>query len=112
MPCTNYATDYYLLIMPVIIYRQVSDKQDFPVLENVMKSILKEKQPFERLEVSKENLLKMFEYNPFKVCCVTVMSPLFWSQESFTARRAPEPPVPLVQCISIKGNVANGSSLR
>jgi len=32
-----------------------------------MKSILKEKQPFERLEISKENLLKMFEYNPFKV---------------------------------------------
>uniref|UniRef100_H2YMU7 threonine--tRNA ligase n=1 Tax=Ciona savignyi TaxID=51511 RepID=H2YMU7_CIOSA len=47
--------------------RQVSDKHDFPGVENVMKSILKEKQPFERLEVSKENLLKMFEYNPFKV---------------------------------------------
>lgn len=32
-----------------------------------MKSIAKEKQPFERLEVSKEHLLEMFAYNPFKV---------------------------------------------
>ncbi|XP_078488966.1 threonine--tRNA ligase 1, cytoplasmic isoform X2 [Ciona intestinalis] len=47
--------------------RQVSDKNDFPAVENVMKSILKEKQPFERLEVTKENLLKMFAYNPFKL---------------------------------------------
>ncbi|XP_077290790.1 threonine--tRNA ligase isoform X2 [Arctopsyche grandis] len=40
---------------------------DFPYLEDLMKSITKEKQPFERLEVSKEDLLKMFSYNPFKV---------------------------------------------
>lgn len=32
-----------------------------------MKTITKEKQPFERLEVSKEDLLEMFSYNPFKV---------------------------------------------
>lgn len=46
--------------------RQVSDKNDFPVLDNIMRSILKEKQDFERLVVSKENLLEMFKYNPFK----------------------------------------------
>lgn len=46
--------------------RQVSDKADFPALENVMRSILKEKQEFERLEVDKEALMEMFKYNPFK----------------------------------------------
>jgi threonyl-tRNA synthetase len=32
-----------------------------------MKQIAKEKQPFERLEMKKEDLLEMFKYNPFKV---------------------------------------------
>nr|CAH7720880.1 unnamed protein product [Callosobruchus chinensis] len=40
---------------------------DFPVVENLMKNISKEKQPFERLEMKKEDLLEMFKYNPFKV---------------------------------------------
>ncbi|XP_060857155.1 threonine--tRNA ligase 1, cytoplasmic-like isoform X1 [Metopolophium dirhodum] len=40
---------------------------DFPVMENLVKQIVKEKQPFERLEVSKEDLLEMFKYNEFKV---------------------------------------------
>ncbi|KAL3288602.1 hypothetical protein HHI36_003040 [Cryptolaemus montrouzieri] len=40
---------------------------DFPAVENLMKSIVKDKQPFERLEMTKEELLEMFEYNPFKV---------------------------------------------
>lgn len=40
---------------------------DFPALEDVMKKIVKEKQPFERLEVKKEDLLEMFKYNKFKV---------------------------------------------
>ncbi|KAM3827903.1 threonine--tRNA ligase 1, cytoplasmic-like [Vipera latastei] len=35
-------------------------------LENICKSIIKEKQPFERLEVRKEDLLEMFKYNKFK----------------------------------------------
>ncbi|XP_073443035.1 threonine--tRNA ligase 1, cytoplasmic-like isoform X1 [Dendrobates tinctorius] len=39
---------------------------EFPVLEDMCKSIIKEKQPFERLEVSKELLLEMFKYNKFK----------------------------------------------
>ncbi|XP_034246623.1 threonine--tRNA ligase 1, cytoplasmic isoform X1 [Thrips palmi] len=49
----------------------LADKQvsnlDFPVLENLMKTIVKEKQPFERLEMTKEDLLEMFKYNEFKV---------------------------------------------
>nr|XP_045584755.1 threonine--tRNA ligase 1, cytoplasmic-like isoform X1 [Procambarus clarkii]XP_045584756.1 threonine--tRNA ligase 1, cytoplasmic-like isoform X1 [Procambarus clarkii] len=40
---------------------------DFPGIEEVMKKITKEKQPFERLEMKKEDLLEMFKYNKFKV---------------------------------------------
>ncbi|KAM4708865.1 threonine--tRNA ligase 1, cytoplasmic isoform 3-T3 [Discoglossus pictus] len=39
---------------------------DFSGLENLCKKIMKEKQQFERLEVSKETLLEMFKYNKFK----------------------------------------------
>ncbi|XP_044836732.1 threonine--tRNA ligase 2, cytoplasmic isoform X2 [Mauremys mutica] len=39
---------------------------EFPTLENTCKNIIKEKQTFERLEVSKEILLDMFKYNKFK----------------------------------------------
>ncbi|KAL5276775.1 TARS family protein [Megaselia abdita] len=39
---------------------------DYPQMETVIKKIAKEKQPFERLEMKKEDLLKMFEYNEFK----------------------------------------------
>ncbi|XP_043195729.1 threonine--tRNA ligase 1, cytoplasmic-like isoform X4 [Amphibalanus amphitrite] len=45
---------------------QVSS-QDFDAIETVMKSAIKEKQTFERLEISKEDLLEMFRYNKFKV---------------------------------------------
>lgn len=46
--------------------RQVSNF-DFPVVENVMKSIVKEGQKFERLEIRKEDLMEMFKYNEFKL---------------------------------------------
>ena len=39
---------------------------DYKVLDDMTKKIVKEKQPFERLEVTKEDLLEMFKYNPFK----------------------------------------------
>ncbi|XP_053127906.1 threonine--tRNA ligase 2, cytoplasmic isoform X5 [Hemicordylus capensis] len=39
---------------------------EFPTLENICKNIIKEKQPFERLEIRKEILLDMFKYNKFK----------------------------------------------
>ncbi|KAF2977835.1 hypothetical protein EK904_007803 [Melospiza melodia maxima] len=45
--------------------RSVSSTE-FPLLENRCKNIIKEKQPFERLEVKKEILLDMFKYNKFK----------------------------------------------
>lgn len=40
---------------------------DFPGIEDVMKKVTKEKQPFERLVIKKEDLLEMFKYNKFKV---------------------------------------------
>ncbi|RMX43801.1 hypothetical protein pdam_00017062 [Pocillopora damicornis] len=45
--------------------RQVSSN-DYPSLDSLTKSIVKEKQPFVRLELSKEDLLEMFKYNEFK----------------------------------------------
>ena len=39
---------------------QVSNT-DFPSIESLMKKIVKEKQPFERLEMKKEDLLEMFK---------------------------------------------------
>uniref|UniRef100_H0XAZ1 threonine--tRNA ligase n=1 Tax=Otolemur garnettii TaxID=30611 RepID=H0XAZ1_OTOGA len=42
---------------------------ELSALENICKDIIKEKQAFERLEVSKEILLEMFKYNKFK-CCI------------------------------------------
>lgn len=43
-----------------VLYRGVSSN-DFPCLENLCKKIIKEKQPFERLEIKKETLLEMFK---------------------------------------------------
>ena len=40
---------------------------DFKNLETVVKSAVKQKQPFERLEMTKEDLCKMFAYNEFKL---------------------------------------------
>ncbi|XP_058809082.1 threonine--tRNA ligase 1, cytoplasmic isoform X2 [Phymastichus coffea] len=40
---------------------------DFPYLDSLFKNIVKEKQPFERLEMKKEDLLEMFKYNEFKI---------------------------------------------
>ncbi|KAJ8796350.1 hypothetical protein J1605_002234 [Eschrichtius robustus] len=39
---------------------------ELPALETACKAIIKEQQPFERLEVSKEALLDLFKYNKFK----------------------------------------------
>ena len=38
-------------------------ESDFKVLDDVCKKIVKEKQPFERLEMKKSDLLEMFQYN-------------------------------------------------
>ncbi|KAK2721840.1 threonine--tRNA ligase 1, cytoplasmic-like isoform X2 [Artemia franciscana] len=54
---------YYDMYLPE---RQVSNTE-YPEIERVMKEIIKESQPFERLEMKKEDLLEMFKYNQFKV---------------------------------------------
>lgn len=41
--------------------------QDFPVMEGIVKNIVKEKQPFERLEMKKEDLLEMFKVSQLVV---------------------------------------------
>lgn len=46
-------------IMFASVHSQVTPA-DYPALETLVKSVVKEKQKFERLIVSKENLLKMF----------------------------------------------------
>ncbi|KAF8914704.1 threonyl-tRNA synthetase, partial [Haplosporangium bisporale] len=40
---------------------------DYESLETCAKNVIKEKQPFVRLEVSKGNLLEMFKHNKYKV---------------------------------------------
>ncbi|EDM08409.1 threonyl-tRNA synthetase-like 2, isoform CRA_b [Rattus norvegicus] len=45
---------------------RVVSSTELSALENICKTIIKEKQPFERLEVSKDSLLEMFKYNKFK----------------------------------------------
>ncbi|KAI8867826.1 threonyl-tRNA synthetase [Ramicandelaber brevisporus] len=42
-------------------------QDDFPVIETLTKKIIKEKQPFKRLVLKKEQLLEMFKYNKYKV---------------------------------------------
>ena len=39
---------------------------DFPRLERVVEKIVRERQPFTRLVLTKEEALEMFEFNPFK----------------------------------------------
>lgn len=48
---------------------------DFPNLESVAKNTIKQKQKFERLVISKENLLKMFHYSKYKTYLVQTKVP-------------------------------------
>lgn len=79
---------------------------DFPCLETLCKKIMKEKQPFERLEIKKETLLEMFKVSKSSTPNVKV-PPLEWekwnarpsfdsttssSVASWTRRSLPRPP--------------------
>ncbi|CAB4252229.1 similar to Saccharomyces cerevisiae YIL078W THS1 Threonyl-tRNA synthetase, essential cytoplasmic protein [Maudiozyma barnettii] len=48
---------------------------DFPALESVSKNVIKDKQKFERLVMSKEDLLKMFHYSKYKTYLVQTKIP-------------------------------------
>ncbi|XP_053331712.1 threonine--tRNA ligase, mitochondrial [Spea bombifrons] len=39
---------------------------DLPALENICKGIMKQKLPFQRIEVTRDDLLELFKYNKFK----------------------------------------------
>jgi len=41
--------------------------EDYKCIDDLVKNIVKEKQPFERLEMKKTDLLEMFKYNEFKL---------------------------------------------
>lgn len=46
---------------------QSVSQADYPALNTLVKSIVKEKQAFERIVMTTEELLEMFKDNPFKV---------------------------------------------
>lgn len=51
----------FLLCLSFDVLDRGVSSNDFPCLENLCKKIIKEKQPFERLEIKKETLLEMFK---------------------------------------------------
>ncbi|KAJ2682717.1 threonyl-tRNA synthetase [Coemansia sp. RSA 1285] len=57
---------YYDIALPDDFGRGVS-QDDFAPLEKLANKAIKEKQPFERLMLSKEDLMRMFSYNKYKV---------------------------------------------
>ncbi|KAI7833586.1 threonyl-tRNA synthetase [Kickxella alabastrina] len=57
---------YYDIAVPEDFGRSVS-QADFAPLETLANKAIKEKQPFERLVMTKEDLLRMFSYNKYKV---------------------------------------------
>merc|ERR1712110_1343243 len=46
---------------------QMVKEEDYKVVDDLVGKIVKEKQPFERLEMKKSDLLEMFKYNEFKL---------------------------------------------
>ena len=66
LTCPN--SHFHKVHIVFCIYRQVSS-HDYSVIENKIKGIVKEKQTFERLVITKENLLKLFEVSFVFFCC-------------------------------------------
>lgn len=56
---------FYEMGMGLSVERAVRP-EDFGALENIIKSAVKEKQKFERVIVTKDDLLEMFKYNKYK----------------------------------------------
>ncbi|KAE9405510.1 threonyl-tRNA synthetase [Gymnopus androsaceus JB14] len=57
------------------IQERAVSNTDYPALEKVTEMAIKDKQKFERLVVSKENLLKMFHYNKYKQYLINAKVP-------------------------------------
>ncbi|KAK6051387.1 threonine--tRNA ligase, partial [Cooperia oncophora] len=56
-----------ILCTSLLLQNLTISKEDFPNIDQIVKCAIKDKQPFERLEMTKEDLLEMFKYNEFKV---------------------------------------------
>ncbi|WFD41084.1 threonine--tRNA ligase [Malassezia japonica] len=54
---------------------RVVRQEDFPPLEKLVTMAVKEKQPFERLTLTKEQLLEMFKYNKYKLYIINSKIP-------------------------------------
>ncbi|WFD00165.1 threonine--tRNA ligase [Malassezia yamatoensis] len=54
---------------------RVVRQEDFPSLEKLVTIAIKEKQPFERLTLTKEQLLEMFKYNKYKLYIINSKIP-------------------------------------
>lgn len=59
-------TDGFFYEMSIDEGKTSVQSSDFNPVEGVVKKVIKDKQKFERLVVTKENLLKMFSYNKYK----------------------------------------------
>lgn len=62
-------------LKPVEGEEKTVSQNDFPNLEGVAKNVIKQKQKFERLVMSKEDLLKMFHYSKYKTYLVSTKVP-------------------------------------
>ncbi|KAI8320317.1 YIL078Wp-like protein [Martensiomyces pterosporus] len=65
---------YYDIAVPETLNRGVS-QADFAPLEALANRAIKEKQPFERLVLSKDDLMRMFSYNKYKVHLIDTRVP-------------------------------------
>ncbi|KAJ1872803.1 threonyl-tRNA synthetase [Coemansia sp. RSA 990] len=65
---------YYDIAVPEEFGRGIS-QADFAPLEALANKAIKEKQPFQRLVISKEDLLRMFDYNKYKVHLINTRVP-------------------------------------
>lgn len=88
---------------PLVFPHRGVSSNDFPCLETLCKKIMKEKQPFERLEIKKETLLEMFKVSESATWNVDVKLSNFETRPplgsttsssvaSWTRRSPPRPP--------------------
>ena len=76
---TENAVSWYLYLFVCFDCRQVSSN-DYSSLDTLTKTIVKEKQPFIRLEMSKEDLLEMFKVL-LTVCLFFISVNLSWKTD-------------------------------
>lgn len=62
-------------LVDLINSRQVVKESDWPLLESKASKFFKEKQPFQRLHVSIEDLRKMFSYSKYKMYYIENLLP-------------------------------------